>query len=224
MTTDPAVQASDTSPTGSAGADIPGHISIDGGAATLGLWRPSSSNLTTVIGRVRLRDEPVAGVQVRVGRYDVAAPTDADGRFRVAVDSTLAWRLPVSVAGAAEATIDGRAVHGEERGRLERMRSGVNVGYRLADLRTTTRSDGSVVVTGRALRADGAPAPPVTLVSYRLGGRITDGAGKPVAGATVVTPHPRPELLDVLRAVRRVGPVLLVLPRLRRARGRTRCR
>ena len=187
VTTDPAVQASATAPTGSAGADIPGHISIDGGAATLGLWRPSSSNLTTVTGRVRLRDEPVAGVRVRVGRYDVAAPTDADGRFRVAVDSTLAWRLPVSVAGAAEATIDGRAVTGEERGRLERMRSGVNVGYRLADLRTTTRSDGSVVVTGRALRADGVPAPPVTLVSYRLGGRITDGAGKPVAGATVVT-------------------------------------
>ena len=186
-TTDPAAAAPATAPSGSAGAEIPGRISIDGGAAVLGLWRASSPNLTTVTGRVRLRDEPVAAVRVRVGRYDVAAPTDADGRFRVAVDSTLAWRLPVSVASAADATIAGRAVTGDERARLARMRSGVNVGYRLADLRATTRGDGTVVVTGRALRADGAPAPPVALVSYRLGGRITDAAGRPVAGATVVT-------------------------------------
>jgi hypothetical protein len=134
-----------------------------------------------------LRELPVSGVRVRVGRYDVPASTDADGRFRVAVDSTLARRLPIRVTSAAGARVGGRAVTAGERRRLEAMRSGVNVGYRLAELEATEDADGRVVVTGRALRADGAPAPAVTLLSYRLSGRITDAAGRPVENATVVT-------------------------------------
>lgn len=42
-------------------------------------------------------------------------------------------------------------------------------------------------MTGRAVRADGAPAPGVVLLSYRLQGTITDANGTPVRGATVVT-------------------------------------
>ena len=44
-----------------------------------------------------------------------------------------------------------------------------------------------VLVTGRAVRVDGAPAPGVVLLSYRLQGTITDASGNPVRGATVVT-------------------------------------
>ena len=47
-----------------------------------------------------------------------------------------------------------------------------------------------MLVTGRAVRADGAPAPGVVLLSYRLEGTITDAAGDPVSGATVVTRTP----------------------------------
>ncbi len=42
-------------------------------------------------------------------------------------------------------------------------------------------------MTGRLSYADGSPAPPVVLKTYRLSGTITDAAGHPVAGATVVT-------------------------------------
>jgi hypothetical protein len=44
-----------------------------------------------------------------------------------------------------------------------------------------------VQVTGRAVRTDGAPAPGVVQLSYRLQGTITDSSGKPVQGATVVS-------------------------------------
>ena len=43
------------------------------------------------------------------------------------------------------------------------------------------------MVTGRAVRQDGAPAPGVVLLSYRLQGTIRAADGSPVAGATVVT-------------------------------------
>ena len=42
-------------------------------------------------------------------------------------------------------------------------------------------------MTGRVVRADGVPVPPVVLLSYRLSGTITDASGKPVAGAYVVS-------------------------------------
>jgi hypothetical protein len=126
-------------------------------------------------------------VRVSVGRFAVPLATDAEGRFRVAVDSTLAHRLPLRVTSAAGARVDDRAVTADERRRLQAMRSGVNVGYRLAELETAEDAEGRIVVTGRVLRADGAPAPAVTLLSYRLSGRITDAAGRPVEDATVVT-------------------------------------
>ena len=40
------------------------------------------------------------------------------------------------------------------------------------------------------MRVDGAPAPGVVLLSYRLQGTITDASGNPVRGATVVTRTP----------------------------------
>jgi hypothetical protein len=51
----------------------------------------------------------------------------------------------------------------------------------------TKRSDGTVKVTGRVVRKDGVPVPPVVLLSYRLSGTVTDSSGKPVSGAYVVS-------------------------------------
>jgi hypothetical protein len=65
--------------------------------------------------------------------------------------------------------------------------AGISVGYGIDDVRTSTTDGGNVLVTGRATREDGATAPPVVLLSYRLQGTITDARGNPVAGATVIT-------------------------------------
>src|SRR5207249_955400 len=44
----------------------------------------------------------------------------------------------------------------------------------------------TVLVTGRVTDSAGTAPPPVGLYTYRLGGTITDAAGKPVQGAVVV--------------------------------------
>jgi hypothetical protein len=93
----------------------------------------------------------------------------------------------VQDADLARAKVGGRALTPAEREALGAASAGVSVGYRLADLHASRRPDGKVVVTGRAVRADGVAAPGVVLLSYRLEGTITDASGKPVAGATVVT-------------------------------------
>jgi hypothetical protein len=56
----------------------------------------------------------------------------------------------------------------------------------VSDLHATSRG-GHVVVTGTLAYANGAPPPPVVLYTYRLSGTITNSAGQPVAGATVIT-------------------------------------
>jgi hypothetical protein len=61
-----------------------------------------------------------------------------------------------------------------------------DVGYKVSHLQIAHRN-GHVVVTGQLGYADGAASPPVVLYTYRLSGTITDSAGHPVAGATVVT-------------------------------------
>jgi hypothetical protein len=103
------------------------------------------------------------------------------------VDSTLVRRHPVRVVGVARARVDGRPPSAGARAALLRARGGISVGYRLTDLRATLGPGGRILVTGRAVRADGAPAPPVVLLTYRLSGTIRDADGRPVQGATVVT-------------------------------------
>ena len=44
-----------------------------------------------------------------------------------------------------------------------------------------------MLVTGRLVGADGQAPPPVHLLTYQLGGTITDASGKPVQGAVVIT-------------------------------------
>ena len=163
------------------------RIAVTGGAIALTPWNPNSSNLRDVTGRLTLRGAPVAGARIAVDRYVLPRATAADGTFVAAVDSTLARRHVVGVADASRATVRGRRLSSGEQATLRAASGGVNVGYRIVGARATSTSDGTVRVTGRVLRADGAPAPPVVLLSYRLDGTITDASGKPVAGAYVVT-------------------------------------
>jgi alcohol dehydrogenase (cytochrome c) len=159
---------------------------VAGGAVPLTLWQADSSNEVRTTGRLLLRGKPVAGAVVAVDRYRLPGRTDAQGRFSAVVDSTLARRHPLHVADGSRATRDGRPLTSGERKALTQASGGVSVGYRLLDLRAK-RTAGGVLVTGRAVRADGVPAPSVVLLSYRLQGTITDADGNPVRGATVVT-------------------------------------
>jgi alcohol dehydrogenase (cytochrome c) len=162
------------------------RIRVSGGAVPLALWQPNSSNESTVAGRVLLRGKAVAGAVLAVDRYRLPRRTDAQGRFTAFVDSTLARRHPLHVADSSHATLGGRALTAAERKTLTQAAGGVSVGYRLVGLRATPSPRG-ILVTGRAVRADGAAAPGVVLLSYRLQGTITDANGNPVRGATVVT-------------------------------------
>ena len=152
----------------------------------LALWQADSSNEVRAAGRLMLRGKPVAGVVVAVDRYRLPGRTDSQGRFSAPVDATLARRHPLHVADSSRAMRGGRPLTSAERKALTQASGGVSVGYRLVDLRAK-RASGGILVTGRAVRADGVPAPSVVLLSYRLQGTITDAAGNPVRGATVVT-------------------------------------
>ena len=83
--------------------------------------------------------------------------------------------------------MSGRPLTDAEKATLKSATGGINVGFKIDGLSATKRSDGTVKVTGRVVRADGVPVPPVVLLSYRLSGTITDASGKPVAGAYVVS-------------------------------------
>ena len=163
------------------------RISVDGGPVTLKLWQADSSNQATVSGHVLLNGRPVVGARVSVDRYVLPQPTGPNGGFRAAVDATLAQRHPVHVVDASHATVGGRALGAAEQRALRNASGGFSVGYRIADAQARLQRNGTVLVTGRAVRADGVPAPGVVQLSYRLEGTITNAAGNPVAGATVVT-------------------------------------
>jgi alcohol dehydrogenase (cytochrome c) len=163
------------------------RIAVPAGAITLGLWNANSSNLVPVKGKVLLGGKPVSGAAVSVDRYVLPRTTAADGSFTALVDSTLARRHPVTVSATGNARVSGRPLTDAEKATLKSATGGINVGFRVAGLSATKRSDGTVKVTGRVVRADGVPVPPVVLLSYRLSGTITNSAGQPVAGAYVVS-------------------------------------
>ena len=163
------------------------RIAIRGGAIPLTLWNPNSSNLRNVTGRVTLRGRPVAGARVSVDRYLLPRPTAADGTFVAAVDTTLARRHPVVVTDVSRANVAGRELTAAQQASLRAASAGINVGFAISGVRVTSGPNGTVRVSGRAMRSDGLPAPPVVLLSYRLDGTITDSSGRPVQGAYVVT-------------------------------------
>ena len=153
----------------------------------LTLWQANSSNQATVSGRVLLGGHPVQGAHVSVDRYVLPQATDASGSFSAPVDSTLAARHPLHVVDASHASVGGHALSAAQQSALRAATGGISVGYRIVDAQARRQKNGTILVTGRAVRADGVPAPGVVQLSYRLQGTITDAAGKPVQGATVVT-------------------------------------
>ena len=163
------------------------RIAVSGGAVTLTPWNPNTSNLKDVTGRLTLRGNPVRGARIMVDRFVLPRATDGDGRFVYSLDTTLTRRHPVAVVDAARATMNGKALTTSEQAAVRGVTSGINVGYRVAGAKATKGSNGTVTVTGQVLRSDGVPAPSVVLLSYRLEGTITDGSGKPVQGAYVVS-------------------------------------
>jgi hypothetical protein len=163
------------------------RIAIQGGAVPLTLWNANTSNLVDVHGRLLYGGAPVVGARIAVDRYTLPAATDSAGRFTYPVDSTLARRHPVYVVDTSRARLGGRALTTAQERAVRGATGGISVGYRVSGVSVVNRPNGTVVVRGRVLRADGVPAPPVVLLSYRLAGKITDAAGNPVRGATVVT-------------------------------------
>jgi len=163
------------------------RIQVDSAPVALRLWQASSSNQATVTGRVLLHGQPVRGARVSVDRYVLPSATGASGSFSAVVDETLAVRHPVHVVDASHATVGGHALTAAQQAALRGASGGISVGYRIADAQARRQKNGTVLVTGRAVRADGVAAPAVVLLSYRLDGTITNASGNPVAGATVVT-------------------------------------
>jgi hypothetical protein len=123
---------------------------------------------------------------MEVDGYQVPNRTDNQGRFFYRLDLTIPRRHIVRVQRLSGATLDGQALSRSERGALLRAAGAFSVGYTVTNLQARS-SGGHVVVTGRLGYQSGSPPPPVVLYTYRLSGTITDAAGHPVAGATVVT-------------------------------------
>jgi alcohol dehydrogenase (cytochrome c) len=162
------------------------RLTIESGLAVRD-WRANSSNRQRATGRVRLGSTPVQGVRVAVSGYVLPALTAKDGSFRYPVDITIPLRQVATVVSADKARVNGRLLTERERSALVGLHAGLSVGYRIGDLRTRIQKDGTVLVTGRVRSTEGGSPPPVALYTYRLTGVVTDAAGKPVAGAVVVT-------------------------------------
>jgi len=161
------------------------HITTQGPFAVQ-YWRANSPNTQVVSGRLLYAGTPVRGAAMEVDDYAVQDRTNATGQFFYRLDDTLPRRHVVRVLRLAHATIGGRALTAGERRALIAVSAGFSVGYRISSLHAV-RSRGHVVLTGRMSYANGAAPPAVVLYTYRLAGTITDAAGRPVTGATVIT-------------------------------------
>jgi PQQ-dependent dehydrogenase (methanol/ethanol family) len=169
------------------------HTAATGGAAistqgpfTVSQWSVDNPNNKVVSGRLLLHGQPVRGALMQVDGYTIQNRTTASGTFHYRLDVTLARRHIVTVQRLASATVGGHALTAAERHSLLAVSGGFSVGYKVSDLHAAAQG-GNVVLTGRIGYADGRAAPPATLYTYRLQGTITNAAGKPVVGATVVT-------------------------------------
>jgi hypothetical protein len=165
----------------------PARIVLDRQQITVRGWTPSSNDTVPVGGRLLLRGKPVAGARIEVDSYVLPARTGRDGRFSYPADFTLPRRHVVSVVGAGSARVGGRPVGAADRRALLRAKGSFSVAYAVSRLHARVGAGGKVIVTGHLANATGVAPPPVVLYTYRLTGRIVDAAGKPVAGAFVVT-------------------------------------
>jgi alcohol dehydrogenase (cytochrome c) len=172
-------------PVSSAAADG-GRIETESGLF-MQEWNAASQNSKIVTGRVILRGKPVSGVAVKVGNYPLRTLTNSSGTFRYRIDTTLPQRHLATVASVKRARLAGRALSAADRAAVRALHNGFSVGYKITSLHTSRGAAGNVILTGRALFANGKPAPPVALYTYQLSGTVTDATGKPVYGAIVVS-------------------------------------
>jgi hypothetical protein len=151
------------------------------------LWEANSSNVARVAGRLLLNGAPVAGAHLSLDGYTMPQATAEDGRFHTDVDITIPGRRVVRPVALGRATVHGHALSAGQRVALLHASGGFSIGYGLQGLHATVQADGSVLLRGRLLGANRQAPPPVRLLTYRLGGTITDASGKPVQGAIVIT-------------------------------------
>jgi PQQ-dependent dehydrogenase (methanol/ethanol family) len=163
-----------------------GSIQTQGGL-NVKLWQADSSNVARVSGRVLLNGAPVKGVALAMDGYRIPSVTGEDGRFSTDVDITVPGRRVLRPVAVGAATARGRALTAGQQRALLGSSGAFNVGYGIVGLHAAKQRDGSVLVTGRLVGANGQAPPPVHLLTYQLGGTITDAAGKPVQGAVVIT-------------------------------------
>jgi alcohol dehydrogenase (cytochrome c) len=149
-------------------------------------WNANSSNVQFAFGKVFLGKSPVVGAQIRVDGFTLPALTGPQGGFSYPADITDPARHEVKIVGFDRARVKGQKLTDAQQNALRSARAGINVGYRLSGLHAKVQSNGSVLVAGRMTNSAGTAPPVVGLYTYKLSGTITDAAGKPVQGATVV--------------------------------------
>jgi hypothetical protein len=96
-------------------------------------------------------------------------------------------RRSLKVVSVSGATVHGKPLTAGQQGAVLHASGGFSVGYGITGLHAAKLSDGSVLVTGRLVGANRQAPPLVRLLTYQLGGTITDASGKPVQGAVVIT-------------------------------------
>jgi alcohol dehydrogenase (cytochrome c) len=171
----------------SAAAGGAARITMQRTQLTVRGWTPSSNDTVGVQGRLTLNGHPVAGARIQVDSYVLNQTTDANGDFLYPADYTLVRRHVVRVVGVSTARVSGRLLSSAERRTVLRAGSAFAVAYKVSNLHTHIGAGGNVILTGHVANSTGVAPPKVVLYTYLLQGRITDAAGKPVAGAYVVT-------------------------------------
>jgi hypothetical protein len=158
------------------------------GPTPIQVWQPATDDLVPVSGTVTMDGAPVAGVMLRVGEYELPAPTGSNGRFTFLAEATSLARYPVSVADDSRARVRGVALTSGQRASLAAQRAAITVAYPLTDVRVGRDAHGDPTISGRITFADRRTSPPtVTLYTYQLSGTVIDASGKPVSGAVVST-------------------------------------
>jgi alcohol dehydrogenase (cytochrome c) len=163
-----------------------GSVVTEGGL-NVKLWDANSSNVQSVSGRILLNGAPVKGAVVSMDGFRIPAVTRADGSFITDVDITVPDRRTLRVVSVQGATVHGKRLTAGQQSAVLGASGGFSVGYGVTGLHAAKQSDGSVLVTGRLVGADRQAPPLVHLLTYQLGGTITDASGKPVQGAVVIT-------------------------------------
>ena len=160
---------------------------LTGTNLTVQPWLPNSSNELPVSGRLVWNGLPVAGARVAVDGYPVPQATDSSGSFIYAIDNTVAERRVVRVTDLTRATVNGKRLSAAQRSSLAAASGGFATDFAINGVHASVQKNGTVRIAGRATDSTRNGPPAVHLLTYQLSGTITDAAGKPVAGAVVIS-------------------------------------